>query len=55
MTMLKKNAGIVTLVGIAARLVTRASIIATIARIQKAIKFPDNTIENMVIGVMTHP
>ena len=53
--MLKKKVGIVTRVGIAARLVMRHEAIAKIANIHNANRFPDRKIANRVTGVSTQP
>ena len=49
--MLKKNTGIVILVGIAARLVTTGNAIAISAAINSAKFAPNSTIANKVMGV----
>jgi len=52
---LRRNAGMVILVGIAARLVTTAKPIATSAEIYNARFVPESTTANNVIGVNAQP
>ncbi len=54
-TMLNRKAGMVYFVGIAARFVTSAVIIATMAMIQKNSRLPDNITANNVRGVRAQP
>ena len=53
--MLRRKIGIVYLVGMAARLVTSAIAIATIAAMKSTMFVPERTTANMVIGANTHP
>ena len=55
MRMLKRKMGIVYLVGIAARLVTSAIVIATIAVKKSAMLVPARITANTVSGVSIHP
>ena len=54
-TILNRKAGIVYFVGIAARFVTSADIIAMMAMIQKKSKLPDKITANNVRGVSAQP
>ena len=53
--MLSKKIGIVYFVGMAARFVTSAIAIATIADIKSTMLVPARTTVNIVIGASTHP
>ena len=55
MIILRKNIGIVILVGKAARFVTSDIVIAAIIQGQNAKLFPENMTKRIVIGVITQP
>lgn len=54
-SMLAKKTGMVTLVGIAARLVTSAAAMELMANAQRIILLPASATNNTVMGDSTHP